>query len=146
MAERDRQQFTRLPEIGFIPQRLLLPEAPQLYYFPDRITITQFARIPTGPVFVAAIYEPDFDTYEEEERKLRLDYENTVHPRYSIKMEYNTEEHRIAARKFDKDNLIGFVENNDWIALFQSVNQFGIGQFEGYRIIKGSNMPTEIRQ
>lgn len=116
-------------KLMFVPQRLEIPERPELNNFPYNIVFaTNRLNDKEKEIQETAVYEPDLSTFVEEWSKQKMKYYNNLNPerRFWVEIIYDTIGQSYFGTKYCGDKNVGSASGNKWDGFFIHLTLLGV--------------------
>ena len=114
--------------VGFVPHKLEVEERPELNDFSQNILFANFFQQGGFDMVASALYEPDLETYKEEDGSRTLTYKNIHNPDNTI--EITRTENGWMGRKTIADKRKLIASGAEWSSFFSHLTMNGLSKGE----------------
>ncbi|MBI5417736.1 hypothetical protein HZA55_07295 [Candidatus Poribacteria bacterium] len=115
---------------GFIPQRLQIPERPELNNYPFNVIFAQFALKDGKDVLSNAIYIPDLKSFTQTGDKSSIKYVNSYGGTSWLLIEYDLSTKFYTGKKVVNEESVGVASGPNWSVFFVHFTSLGISSGE----------------
>lgn len=119
---------------GFVPYPLEIKEKPELNVFPFNVLFMQYGakdgRIITG----TAIYEPDLETFKQDDDKCSIKYHNIYGNNCWLLIKYDGTKKSYFGEKFVNEKSVMMADGTEWNMFFIHFTMGGLFKGEACKI------------
>ncbi len=111
----------------FVPQRLEIPNRPELNNFPLNILFSTLCVADNGTQGMeTSTYVPDISTFIEEGEEQKMRYYNCLNKEFWVEIAYNTSDQSYVGTKYNRDKSIGMASGPKWDMFFVHLTMMGV--------------------
>jgi len=103
--------------VGFVPKRMDIAES-VMYYFPQNVLFGKFGTRNGVNVFGRALYEPDLETFKQEEGRCSMKYHNAYGGDGWLHITYDSGKKSYKGEKFINGESVGSAVGPEWKIFF----------------------------